>query len=84
MKIFLVIAYGLALAGCAAGDTPGLGDCADVNWYSYGLRDGSESGRSNLQRYNEACAALSAKPDAAQYEKGLAEGLRIKARDRRF
>jgi hypothetical protein len=83
MKKALLLAAGLALASLNAHAVIGMGDCKNVDWYQFGHRDGSESGRSSLGSYTEACARFGVKPDEAQYAKGLADGQWVKAR-RRF
>ena len=48
MKRIAIVATGLMLASFAAKGAVGLGDCKNVDWYKFGLRDGSVSGRSSL------------------------------------
>ena len=72
----------LTLAGCASAGNPGLGDCGGADWYKYGLRDGSVSGRSSFDEYSAQCAAFGVKPDAARYTKGLEDGQWEKAHQR--
>ena len=83
MKKAVILSAGLMLASFAAHGAIGLGDCKNVNWYNYGLRDGSVSGRSNLDEYTARCSKFGVTPDAAQYAKGLAAGQWEKA-NRRF
>lgn len=83
MRKFLLLACGLALAGCATDAPIGMGDCKGVNWYNFGFRDGSVSGLSSLDRYDAYCAANGVQPDAAEYARGLTAGQWDKAH-RRF
>ena len=74
--IATIVAATFALVGCASDGKVGLNDCKEVDWYKYGFRDGSaHAARSNLERYEQDCAASGVKPDAAAYNKGLAAGI---------
>ena len=79
----IILSAGLALASFAAYGAIGLGDCKTIDWYKFGLRDGSVSGRSSLDEYTAQCAKSGVTPDAAQYAKGLEAGQWEKAH-RRF
>lgn len=83
MKKALLLAASLALSTLPAHASIGLGDCKNVDWYKFGLRDGSVSGRSSLSDYIAECARYGVKPDEARYAKGLADGQWEKA-NRRF
>jgi hypothetical protein len=75
MKKTLMIAAGLALAGCSSTGPIGMGDCASIDWFRYGYRDGAAfSGLSDLERYTAYCQPAGVTPDAAQYSAGFAQG----------
>ena len=74
MKKTLLIAAGLALAGCSSTGPIGMRDCASIDWFIYGYRDGAGLGLSGLESYAAYCQPAGVTPDAAQYSKGFAEG----------
>ena len=55
----IILSAGLALASFAAHGAIGLGDCKHVDWYKFGLRDGSVSGRSSRGTSWRSCHSAS-------------------------
>ena len=73
----LILASGLALAGC---QSLGVGDCRAIDWYQLGVRDG-ESNSNLIDRYTAQCNSSGAQPDAARYAEGRVRGLWVRQKD---
>jgi hypothetical protein len=77
MKRCLMVACGLALAGC---NTLNAERCRSMDWNWLGQRDGYGSAnpdpasKSMLPLYAAECAPHGVKPDAVAYTKGLETG----------
>jgi Protein of unknown function (DUF2799) len=69
---FLALACVLLAGGCAGSTSEER--CAHTDWYQQGYMDGRRTWYSRIDEHTARCAASGVKPDAAQYQKGWADG----------
>jgi hypothetical protein len=67
---------GLVVAACT---TLSPQECASTDWYRLGERDGFTGGPPQIARYSAQCSAGGARADAARYENGYQDGVRLAA-----
>ena len=76
MKKLLILAYAMALSGCAT--TMSAERCKSMDWFWLGQKDGYDAAPpytgSMLDIYTAECTVHGVKPDAEAYARGLASG----------
>jgi hypothetical protein len=72
----LITGFALVTAGCTT-LTPQ--ECASTDWYRLGERDGFTGGLPQIDKYSQQCAAGGARADAARYQQGFADGVKLAA-----
>lgn len=76
MKVALFLVVAFAVSGCSSIKEFLYKDkCTSGNWEALGEQDG-QTGRADINTWNSRCEAFKTKPDSAQYQKGVALGMK--------
>lgn len=76
VKVILLLMATFVMSGCSSINEFLYKDkCTSGNWESVGEQDG-QTGRADMNTWNSRCEAFKTKPDPAQYQKGVAMGMK--------